>query len=511
MHESKKQLIIDNLKQLNSQIDWEKKLLFSEHHFSHAASAFFPSPFENATILTMDGVGEWATTSSGIGENNKIEITKEIQFPDSLGLLYSSFTYFCGFKVNSGEYKLMGLAPYGNPKYVDQIFNNLVNLKDDGSFSLNLRYFNYLSGLTMTTEKFDDLFGISPRKPESDLKQIHMDLAASIQAVTDIIVLKITRELFKEHHNSNLCLAGGVALNCVTNGKILKDGYFKNIWIQPASGDAGGAIGSALMAYYHQFRYPRKINPSGDLMGGSYLGPEYDDNDIEKQLLKLGAVYTKHTFDEIVSLASVDLIDGKAIGWFQSRMEFGPRALGNRSILADPRSKKMQSELNLKIKFRESFRPFAPAILKEKVSEWFDIQTESPYMLMVAEINDEKKIKMSDDDRKTFGIEKLNIPKSSVPAVTHVDYSSRIQTVDKNTNPKFYKLIEMFESMTDCPILVNTSFNVRGEPIVCTPEDAFQCFMGCDLDSMFIGNYYLKKTDQNKNLLKTYHDNIETD
>jgi len=486
------------------------KIFFSEHHLSHAASAFFPSPFNEAVVLTADGVGEWATTTVAIGKGNKLDIKKEIHFPHSLGLLYSAFTYYLGFKVNSGEYKLMGLAPYGNPIYTEKI-NSIIDVKEDGSFRLDQDYFNYTTGLTMTNEKFHKFFGKKPRNPEHEnLKQFHMDIASSIQNVTEVIMIKITKSLKKEYMLDNLCLAGGVALNCVANGKILKEKIFNKIWIQPAAGDAGGSIGAALALWHIDQQNPRKVNINDD-MNGSYLGPEYNQKVIEKDLKKNGAVYELLSEEEIIEKAAKDLANGKAVGWFQGRMEFGPRALGARSIIADPRSPSMQKNLNLKVKFRESFRPFAPSILEEDLQEWFKLSEKSPYMLIVAEINDNKSIKITNEEEKYFGIEKLNVKRSEVPAITHVDYSARIQTVNKKTNPMYHKLISKFKDKTGCPILVNTSFNVRGEPIVNTPEDAFRCFMGTNLDRLIVGNYYLDKNQQEANIIKNYTDRFELD
>jgi len=487
-----------------------KKINFSEHHLSHAASAFFSSPYDEAVILTLDGVGEWATTTVSIGKNNKINILKEIHFPHSLGLLYSAFTYFLGFKVNSGEYKVMGLAPYGEPRFKDIIFDKLIDVKEDGSFRLNMDYFNYATGLTMTNSKFSKLFNIKRREPENELSQIHMDMAASIQAATEEIVLKITRFLFKEFKITNLCMAGGVALNCVANGKILKDGLFKNIWIQPASGDAGGALGAAQAFYYQELDNKRQILKT-DSMKGSFLGPQFTDDKVENELKSCGANYKKLNLDQIIKDTAKVLSEEKAVGWFQGRMEFGPRSLGNRSIIADPRSGKMQKNLNLKVKYRESFRPFAPAVLFEKVSEWFEINSESPYMLLVADVKKSKQVQMTKEQKNLFGIDKLNVKRSSIPSVTHVDYSARIQTVHKQTNPIFYKLIEEFEKITKYPVLVNTSFNVRGEPIVCTVTDAFNCFMGTDLDVLVCNNFIIYKDSQDQNLVKNYKNKYELD
>jgi carbamoyltransferase len=505
-----KKMLFDALKEQDNNFNDIKKINFSEHHLSHAASAFFSSPYDEAVILTLDGVGEWATTTISLGKDNKINILKEIHFPHSLGLLYSAFTYFLGFKVNSGEYKVMGLAPYGEPKFKDIILDNLIDVKEDGSFRLNMNYFNYATGLTMTNNKFAKLFNIQRREPENKLLQIHMDIAASIQSVTEEIVLKITRFLFKEFKISNLCMAGGVALNCVANGKILKEALFKNIWIQPASGDAGGALGAALVFYFQELDNKRKILKT-DSMKGCYLGPQFTDVEVENELKNCGANFKKLNLDQIIKDAAKLLSEKKAVGWFQGRMEFGPRSLGNRSIIADPRSEKMQKNLNLKVKYRESFRPFAPAVLFEKVSEWFEINSESPYMLLVADVKKSKQVQMTNEQRNLFGTDKLNVKRSSIPSVTHVDYSARIQTVHKETNPIFYKLIEEFERITKYPVLVNTSFNVRGEPIVCSVTDAFNCFMGTDLDVLVCNNFILYKHDQNIELLKDYKSKHELD
>ena len=506
-----KKMLFNELKRHDDNFNDDKKIYFSDHHLSHAASAFFPSPFEEAIVLTADGVGEWATTTVAIGKGNNLEIKKEIHFPHSLGLLYSAFTYYTGFKVNSGEYKLMGLAPYGMPIYVDKIKDNLIDIKEDGSFHLDQSYFNYATGLTMTNKKFDNLFGQKVRDAKHEkLTQFHMDIAASIQKVTEDVMIMLTKSLKEEFNISNLCLAGGVALNCVANGKILKDKIFDNIWVQPAAGDAGGSLGAALALWYIEQNNPRKIDHN-DSMQGSYLGPEYSQKEIEKQLDQIGAKYKIFKDHELIDIAATDLSKEEAIGWFQGRMEFGPRALGARSILGDPRSEKMQKNLNLKVKYRESFRPFAPSILKEDLSEWFDINVDSPYMLMVASINKDKTIKMTEDQKNLFGIDKLNVKRSEIPAVTHVDYSARIQTVHKETNEKYFRLIEKFKEKTNCPILVNTSFNVRGEPIVNTPLDAFNCFMGTDLDKLVIGNCYLDKNDQNPALKKDYTKEFELD
>ena len=506
-----KKMLFNELKKHDNNFNDIKKIYFSEHHLSHAASAFFPSPFEEAIVLTADGVGEWATTTVAIGKKNKLQIKKEIHFPHSLGLLYSAFTYYTGFKVNSGEYKLMGLAPYGKPIYEDKIKSNLIDIKEDGSFHLDQSYFNYATGLTMTNKKFENLFGQKIRNPKYEkLTQFHMNIAASIQKVTEEVMIKIVKSLKEEFNISNLCLAGGVALNCVANGKILKEKIFDNIWVQPAAGDAGGSLGGALAFWYIEKNNPRTID-NEDSMQGSYLGPEYLQKEIEKQLDSAEAKYEIFNDEELLDRVASDLSNQEAIGWFQGRMEFGPRALGGRSILGDPRSEKMQKNLNLKVKFRESFRPFAPSILKEDLTKWFDLDVDSPYMLQVANINKDKTINMTDDQKKLFGIDKLNIKRSEIPAVTHVDYSARIQTVNKKTNEKYFKLIEKFKEKTNCPILVNTSFNVRGEPIVNTPLDAFNCFMGTGLDKLIIGNCYLDKKQQKKELYKDYFNKFELD
>ncbi len=498
-----KSYILSELKKHDKNFKIEK-LLFAEHHESHAASAFYPSPFEEALVLTIDGVGEWATTTISLGKQNSLEIIKEIHFPHSIGLLYSAFTYYLGFKVNSGEYKIMGLAPYGEPRYKNLILRKLVDVKEDGSFRLDQSYFNYSTGLTMINKKFIDLFGEPIRKSESEnISQFHMDIAASIQCVIEEIILKITKVLSKKYTLRNLCLAGGVALNCVANSKILKSGHFDKIWIQPAAGDAGGALGAALLVWYKELKNKRYTS-SSDKMKGSYIGPSFNNDEIEKSLTKLGAVYKNYNDDEITKNTAKELSKGMAVGWFQSRMEFGPRALGARSIIADPRSEEMQKILNLKIKFRESFRPFAPSILYEDLVKWFNIEAESPYMLLVADINENLKIKLNKEQNNLFGIDKLNVKRSVIPAVTHVDYSARIQTVHKNTNPKYHALISKFKEITGCPILVNTSFNVRGEPIVCTPEDAFNCFMGTELDILVIENNILYKSDQKIEYNKDY-------
>ena len=503
------------LKDLNrafsNKIDFSKKLLFSEHHLSHAASAFYPSPFEEAAVLTLDGVGEWTTTSLAVGKGNKLEIIKEIHFPHSLGLLYSAFTYYCGFKVNSGEYKLMGLAPYGKPLYVNLIKDNLIKFASDGSFQLNMKYFDYATGLTMTNKNFDDLFGGPARGAESLLTQREMDLAASVQLVIEEAIINLAKKIVLETNQENLCLAGGVALNCVANGVLLREKIFKNIWVQPAAGDAGGALGAALAVWYLRFNNKRLVHKNIDSMKGSYLGPIFGEMQTEKDLNKCGAIYEKLDDDKLVVKVVQALNNGNAVGWMQGRMEFGPRALGARSIIADPRSPSMQKKLNLKVKYRESFRPFAPSVLRPMVSEWFEHNEDSPYMLFVSGIKKNKRIAMTDKEKNLFGIDKLNIPKSKVPAITHVDYSARIQTVHRETNPIYYKLIEKFYELTGCPILVNTSFNVRGEPIVCDPIDAFNCFMGTDLDFLVIGNFLLSKKSQNKKLIKNYKDKYDLD
>ncbi len=506
-----KKMLINELKRHDKNFKDIKKINFSEHHLSHAASAFYPSPFEDALILTADGVGEWATTTVAVGKKNSLEIKKEIHFPHSLGLLYSAFTYYTGFKVNSGEYKLMGLAPYGTPKYKDKIYNNLIDVKEDGSFNLNQDYFNYATGLTMINKKFCNLFGRKNRDSEKDkVEQFHMDIAASIQIVTEEIMIKLVKSLKSEYKINNLCLAGGVALNCVANGKILEENLFDNIWIQPAAGDAGGSLGAALAYWYLEMKEDRK-DIQNDEMQGSYLGPYYNLEQIEEELKELGASYQVLDEEELIDKTTDEIIKGNAIGWFQGRMEFGPRALGGRSIIGDPRSEKMQKILNLKVKYRESFRPFAPSVLREKVNDWFELKTVSPYMLLVAKVKSEKLIKMSKEDEKLFGIDKLNIKRSEIPAVTHVDYSARVQTVDKETNPKYHKLIKKFNSKTNCPVLINTSFNVRGEPIVNTPKDAFNCFMGTELDNLIIGNCFLEKEKQSKNLFVDYKNKFELD
>jgi len=506
-----KSLLLKEMKAYSADVDWAKRLLFAEHHFSHAASAFYPSPFKEAIVLTMDGVGEWATTSVAFGSDNQLTMQRELRFPHSLGLLYSAFTYYTGFKVNSGEYKLMGLAPYGEPKYADVILDNLIDLKPDGTFRLDQSYFDYCTGLRMTNAKFDELFGGPARKPEELLTQRHMDIAASIQAVTEEIVLRLTRALAKETGARNLCLAGGVALNCVANGKLLRDGSFDQIWIQPAAGDAGGALGAALAGYYHYKKNSRSLNGGGDAMRGSYLGPSFPQAEIERRLHAVGARFEPMAEGDLIEAAARDLADEKAVGWFQGRMEFGPRALGGRSILGDPRSDRMQKTLNLKIKYRESFRPFAPSVLREDVADWFELEGDSPYMLLVADVAAKHRHAMTTEQQNLFGIDKLNVPRSAIPAVTHVDYSARIQTVHQETNPRYHALLSAFKRMTACPVLVNTSFNVRGEPIVCTPEDAFGCFMGTEMDTLVIGDCYLRKDDQDASLKHDYKEKFELD
>ncbi len=506
-----KDLITKELRKETPDFDWSNRLLFSEHHQSHAASAFFPSPFDEAVVLTMDGVGEWATTSVGHGQGNRLEMVKEIHFPHSLGLLYSAFTYYTGFKVNSGEYKIMGLAPYGEPKYANLILEHLIDLKEDGSFRLNQFYFNYCTGLTMTNGEFDKLFGGPARRPDELLTQRHMDLTASVQVVLEEAVLRMTRSIAAETGAKNLCLAGGVALNCVANGKILRDGRFERIWIQPASGDAGGALGAALAAY-HQFQdQPRSLNGALDGMRGSYLGPSFTQEEIERRLAAVGARFEVVEDCALIDRTADALAQEKAIGWFQGRMEFGPRALGGRSIVADARSPSMQKVLNLKVKYRESFRPFAPSVLREDVAEWFELDEDSPYMLLVADVVENRRRQMTEAEEALFGIDKLNVPRSEIPAVTHVDYSARIQTVHRETNPRYHALISAFKAKTGCPVVVNTSFNVRGEPIVCTPEDAFRCFMGSEIDVLAVGNCYLVKEEQDPALKLDYKNAFELD
>ena len=506
-----KKYLFDHLQKLDKNFIDIKKIKFSEHHFSHAASAFYPSPFEEAIILTLDGVGEWATTTVAHGKGNQITMLKEIHFPHSLGLLYSAFTYYTGFKVNSGEYKVMGLAPYGKPINKELILKNLIDLKKDGSFKLDMTYFNYATGLTMTNKKFDKLFGEPVRKSEDELlTQFHMDVAASIQAVTEEIILRLTRDIASEYKIKKLCMAGGVALNCVANGKILKEGIFEDIWFQPAAGDAGGSLGAALAYWHHELKKERKVNLT-DSMEGSYLGPKFENDSIEKELQSLNANFKKYREDDLIAVTAKELSEEKTIGWFQGRMEFGPRALGGRSILADPRSTNIQKELNLKVKFRESFRPFAPSILSEEVGNWFELKNISPYMLLVSDVKKEIKITMTPEQKNLFGIDKLNIKRSEIPAVTHVDYSSRVQTVHQETNPRYYKLIKKFKEITGCPILVNTSFNIRGEPIVGSIKDAFRCFMGTNLDILVIENFILYKSEQSESLKEDYKNQFKLD
>jgi len=507
-----KKVIISELQKLAPDFDWKSRLLFTEHHVSHAASAFYASPFQEAAVLTMDGVGEWCTGSVAVGRGKELTLLKELRFPHSLGLLYSAFTYYTGFKVNSGEYKLMGLAPYGQPKYASVILDHLIDLKDDGSFRLDLSYFDYCTGLTMTNQKFVDLFGAPVRDPNKDLlTPFHMDIAASIQKVTEEVMLRLARSLAREHGLENLCLAGGVALNCVANGKILRDGAIKNIWVQPAAGDAGGALGAAL-AVWHQFLGKERIlNGGRDLMEGAFLGPAFAQQDVESRMAKAGARFTVVSDEDLIEKTATSLAAGEAVGWMQGRMEFGPRALGARSILGDPRSPAMQKTLNLRVKYRESFRPFAPAVLREDVSDWFDLDSDSPYMLLVADVKHEHRRRMTNEEEALFGIEKLNVARSDIPAVTHIDYSARVQTVHADTNPRFHALIERFKSKTGCPVLVNTSFNVRSEPIVCTPEDAFRCFMGNDIELLVVGNCMLRKNEQNASRRIDYKDEFEPD
>ncbi len=505
-----KSLLFKKLKELDQDYKSDVNIFFSDHHLSHAASAFFPSPFNEAIILTADGVGEWATTTVAVGINNKLDIKKEIHFPHSLGLLYSAFTYYTGFKVNSGEYKLMGLAPYGNPIFENKI-RKLIDIKEDGTFRLNQKYFNYATGLTMTNDHFHNLFGQKPRNPKNEkITQFHMDIASSVQKITEEIMIKLSKSIRKEYGIKNLCLAGGVALNCVANGKILEEKIFDNIWIQPAAGDAGGSLGAALALWYIEQGNNRVVNANDD-MQGSYLGSEFSQDQIESELKIIGAHFDKFDYENLISKTSDYLSNEKAVGWFQGRMEFGPRALGNRSILGDPRSDKMQKNLNLKVKYRESFRPFAPSVLREDLTEWFDISVDSPYMLIVGRINSKKKIEMMDDQKKLFGIDKLNIKRSEIPAITHVDYSARIQSVNQDTNKRYHDLISKFKEKTGCAVLVNTSFNVRGEPIVNTPTDAFNCFMGTELDYLVIGNLILDKSKQDPNLKKDYTKKFELD
>ena len=490
--------------------DYSRKIVFTEHHESHAASAFFPSPFEEAAIVTLDGVGEWATASIGHGQGHQIELTHEMHFPHSVGLLYSAFTYYCGFRVNSGEYKLMGLAPYGEPRYADLILDHLLDLREDGSFQLDMSYFNYCQGLTMTSRRFHDLFGGPPRKAEGALTDREMDIAASIQQVTEEIMLRTIRTAHRQGKSDNLCLAGGVALNCVGNGRILRESPFENIWIQPAAGDAGGSLGAALGLWHIELKKNRTIN-NKDSMNGSYLGPEYSQDEVEKKLKELGANFEVLDNEQLIEKTALELSNGKAVGWFQGRMEFGPRALGCRSILGDARSENMQKTLNLKVKYRESFRPFAPSVIREDLPTWFDLDCDSPYMLLVSGVANEKRRIMTEEEKAFFGIDKLNVKRSDIPAVTHVDYSARVQTVHKETNPKYYKLISEFKKKTGCPVIVNTSFNVRGEPIVNTPENAFKCFMGTEIDILVIENCFLRKEKQKKSLKTDYKNKYELD
>ncbi len=496
---------------LGKSVDWNSRLLFSEHHLSHAASAFYPSPFETSAVLTMDGVGEWTTTSLALGDGAKLQVIREIHFPHSLGLLYSAFTYYTGFKVNSGEYKVMGLAPYGEPRFVQKIRDHLIDVKEDGSFRLNMDYFDYCTGLRMTNAKFDELFGGPARTSETQLTQREMDLAASVQVITEDIVIKLARGVAKETGQRNLCLAGGVALNCVANGKLLREKVFDKIWLQPAAGDAGGALGAALVANHMYKEQPRKLNGSRDAMRGSYLGPKYQQPDVERRLTSVGAKFEVLDDAALINRCAQALADGKAVGWHQGRMEFGPRALGGRSILGDARSPTMQKLLNLKVKYRESFRPFAPAVLREHVSEWFEIDEDSPYMLLVADVQKRHRISMTEDQQKLFGIEKLNVPRSAIPAVTHVDYSARVQTVHTDTHPRYHALISRFNELTGCPVVVNTSFNVRGEPIVCIPEDSFHCFMGTEIEVLVVENCYLEKSAQDPALKKRYEGAFDLD
>jgi carbamoyltransferase len=506
-----KDLLLKELKSYAPDYDWGSRLIFGEHHMSHAASAFFPSPFQEAAVLTLDGVGEWATTSLALGRGNTLKITKEIHFPHSLGLLYSAFTYYTGFKVNSGEYKVMGLAPYGEPRYAQKIYDHLIDLKADGTFRLDQRYFNYCTGLTMTSCRFDKLFGGKPRKSDEPLTQRHMDLAASVQVVTEEAMLRLTRLIARETGMKNLCLAGGVALNCVANGKVWRDGQFENIWIQPAAGDAGGALGAAYAAHYLFKGQPRNVNSQKDAMQGAYLGPSFSQEEIERRLATVGAKFKILSDEALVQTCAQDMAVGKALGWFQGRMEFGPRALGGRSILGDPRSPTMQKTLNLKVKYRESFRPFAPSVLQEHTAEWFELDRESPYMQLVADVATSRRCEVTEEENRLFGIDKLNVPRSEIPAVTHVDHSARVQTVHLETNPRYHALISAFHRLTGCPVVINTSFNVRGEPIVCTPEDAFRCFMGTEIESLSIGNCYLMKELQDPGLKLNYETAFELD
>ena len=507
-----KSALIKELKNsLGDDVNWLERLLFSEHHLSHAASAFYPSPFESAAVLTLDGVGEWTTTSLAVGKGHDLKVVKEIHFPHSLGLLYSAFTYYTGFKVNSGEYKVMGLAPYGEPKYSDLIKENLITIAEDGSFQLDMSYFDYATGLTMTNKKFDTLFGGPPRTSEAELTQREMDLAASVQKVTEDIIIQIAKGIAKDTSERNLCLAGGVALNCVANGILLREKIFDNIWIQPAAGDAGGALGAALSAWYLHHNNERVVSLERDAMKGSYLGPEFSGAEIEAELSECGAKFKKLAEEDLIDAVATALASEKAVGWMQGRMEFGPRALGGRSIIADPRSTVMQKQLNLKVKYRESFRPFAPSVLREDISEWFEHNTDSPYMLLVADVHKTKQLVITEDEEALFGIDKLNVPRSSVPAITHVDYSARIQTVHADTNPRYHAVISKFKEKTGCPLVVNTSFNVRGEPIICTPTNAFKCFMGTELDVLAVGDYLLIKEEQDEALKENYEERYELD
>jgi len=506
-----KRLLRQELEKLAPDGDWEERLLFAEHHQSHAASAFFASPFQEAAVLTMDGVGEWATTSAAHGHGNRLDMLKEIHFPHSLGLLYAAFTAYTGFRVNSGEYKVMGLAPYGEPRFAQTILDHLIDVKPDGSFRLDQSYFDYCTGLSMTNARFEALFGGPPRAPEAPLTQREMDLAASVQAVTEEVVLRLTRGIAAETGARNLCLAGGVALNCVANGKILRDGHFERLWIQPAAGDAGGALGAALAAYHLHKKMPRLPLNALDAMQGCYLGPGFTQPDIEQRLSAVGASFQTMAEPELLEATTSALIEEKAVGWFQGRMEFGPRALGARSILGDPRSPSMQKTLNLRVKYRESFRPFAPSVLRDDVADWFDLAEDSPYMLLVADVAPERRRVMNADETALFGIDKLNIVRSEIPAVTHVDYSARIQTVHRETNPRYHALLSTFKARTGCPVLVNTSFNVRGEPIACTPEDAFRCFMGSEIEVLVAGDCFLRKEQQDPALKLDYRDRFDPD
>jgi len=506
-----KKKLISELNKLDGSVSYDERLLFSEHHLSHAASAYYPSAFENAIVLTMDGVGEWATTSVAIGDKNNLDVVEEIHFPHSIGLFYSAITYYIGFKVNSGEYKVMGLAPYGEPKYVDKMKECLIDIKDDGSFWLNQEYFDYCTGLTMTNDKFSALFGESVRQPEDELTQFHMDIAASVQQITEEIVIKTAKRLREKYKINNLCLAGGVALNCVANGELLRSNIFDHVWVQPAAGDAGGAIGAALLAYYKHNNNPRKVDPENDSMSGSYLGPSFCNEEIERRLLNMGAKFDTLNEKDLINKTANVIVNERVVGWFQGRMEFGPRSLGNRSILGNPKSESTQKTMNLKIKYRESFRPFAPSVLSEDVSEWFDIDTESPYMLLVAPIKQNHRKEEKPEDTALFGINKLNVVRSDIPAVTHVDYSARIQTVHRKTNARYYDLISKVKEGNGCGVVVNTSFNVRGEPIVCSPEDAFRCFMGTEMDVLVVGDCFLEKQQQDPSLILDYKEKFELD